>query len=103
MHVGGAKKRSLWASGSCCGPVCRRMWKKISRVGVRSLVRRPTQGWHRVEKLQAMAQIPDLLLITCCVLDLSAITGLSKPWLSCKMRVLVLSLHRGWTNEWLCM
>lgn len=50
-----------------------------------------------------MAQIPDLLLITCCVLDLSAITGLSKPWLSCKMRVLVLSLHRGWTNEWLCM
>lgn len=47
-----------------------------------------------VEKLWAMAQIPEPLLITCCVPDLSAITGLSNSWLSCKRRVLVLSLHR---------
>lgn len=32
-----------------------------------------------VEKLWAMAQIPDQLLITCCVPDLSVILGLSKP------------------------
>lgn len=88
-----------------CGPLAlaaeqlacsRRMWENIPGVRVRRPGRCPAQGWHRgnprhvvlyiiilleeatIEELQALVQIPDLLLITCHVLDLLAVTRFPK-------------------------
>lgn len=48
-----------------------------------------------VEKLQALVLIPDLSRTPCSLLDLSAITRLSRLWLSCQMSILLLPCPEG--------
>lgn len=48
-----------------------------------------------MEKLQALVLIPDLSCIRCSMLDLLAITRLSRFWLSCQMTILLLPGPEG--------
>lgn len=107
---GGPCSLALGADKSACG---KRMWKNISAVGVRS---RHSTGLRTMvlyihhspleeatEEVRSFGSNPrfDTHHLLCA--GLLAIIELSKPWFSCEISVLVLSLCRGWTNECLSM